>query len=238
MKHIENKRPQAWTWGKKDTYKWLSAFRYLMDDKTDYSEKVLSAMVRDDDFMNHAVVRFEYWSTVLAFPRDDIFAAFLNALSQRSYQSNALVGEILLYSVRNKAYKFATQFIQSSCVTPFHLQQFGVLATAVQHSSVDQGEDVFNAIWKKGGASVQGLNTINPTVKRLMGKSVSEWNPLIVTKLLAKINSASLRKYLKYEPVYITDRLEHIIALHEQKVLHKNLLDTTITPVQLPKRKM
>jgi len=238
MQHIENKRPQAWTWGKKDTYGWLSAFRHLMDDNTDYSGKVLAAMLNDADFVKHAAVRFEYWSTILVSQRDDVFVKFLKELSQRHYQPNVLVGEILLYSVRNKSYTFATQFIQSNCVTPIHLQEFGLLEKAVQYSLIDQGGDLFNAIWRKGGSSVQGLKTINPTVKKLMEKHIKDWNPVVVDKLLPKINSASLRKYFKWEPVHITNRLEHIIALHEQMVLSKRLLDISKISARSQPRKM
>lgn len=218
LQHVKNNRPQAWAWGKKDTSEWCSAFRLLVDGNND---KILSDMINDSDFVQHAAPRFEYWSTIIHAQRHDIFTKFLQELSQRPYRSNVLIGEIMLYTVKHHSNNLAVEFIQSNCVVPAQLQEFHMLAHVVNHSSADKGADVFTAVWRKGGASVQGVKSINPAVMKLMGKEISEWNPSVVATLLAKINSARLRKYFVGQPTYITDRLEHLIALREEQLLSK-----------------
>lgn len=229
LQHIQNNRPQAWAWGKKDTHQWSGAFRTLITEPGNdhVSEKILSAMLNDEEFVKHAALRFEYWSTVIVAERRDFFAAFLKELSQRPYLSNVLVAEIMLYTVKHKKPDLAIEFIQSNCVSPIDLQEFQMVKHAVEHSSLTTGFDVFEAVWRRGGASVQGVKSINPTLMALMRKEVENWNPKIVDKLLPKMNSASLRKYFAGQPTYITDRLEHIIGLHEQLILRKKLAQPT-----------
>lgn len=229
LQHIDNNRPQAWTWGKKDTHQWTQGFRKLVDQHSNIEngEPILAAMLNDVDFIAHAALRFEYWSTVILAQRRDFFTAFLNELSSRSYQPSALVAEIMLYTVKNNINNLAIEFIQSKCVTPRQLQDFQLVAYVIKHSSPNTGSDVLDAVWKKGGSSVQGVKNINPALLALTGKAVNDWNTSIVEKLLPKINSASARKYFIGQPIHITDRLEHIIGLHEQMVLHKQLLRHT-----------
>lgn len=229
LQHILNNRLQAWAWGKKDTHQWCDAFRKLITEPGNdhVREKILSAMLNDEDFVKHAALKFEYWSTAIVADRRDFFTAFLKELSQRPYRSNVLVAEIMLYTVKNQRRCLAVEFIQSNCVSPIHLQEFQMVKHAVEHSSPTTGFDVFEAVWRKGGASVQGVKSINPTLMTLMRKNVGDWNPQIVDKLLPKMNSSSLRKYFSGQPTYITDRLEHIIGLHEQMVLHKKMVQHT-----------
>lgn len=229
LQHIDNNRPQAWTWGKKDTHQWVAAFRKLVDQRqsTEQRDTILSAMLKDVDFIAHAAMRFEYWSTAIMARRRDFFTAFLNELSGRAYQPSALVAEIMLYTVKNHAHDLAVEFIQSKCVTPSQLQDFQLASYAIEHSSQHTGSDVFDAVWRKGGNSVQGVKNINPALMKLMHKKVSDWNSTIVDKLLPKINSASARKYFVGQPIHITDRLEHIIGLHEQMVLSKQMARCT-----------
>lgn len=239
LQHIDNNRPQAWAWGKKDTRNWIQAFRKLIvDQDTEYRDKILSAMLNDVDFVQHASLRFEYWSTVIVAERRDFFTAFLKELSCRSYRSNVLIAEIMLYTVKHSMHNLAVEFIQSNCVTPNSLQEFKMLAHTIEHSSPNAGSDVFDAVWKKGGPSVQGVKNINPALLALMRKKVSDWNPAIVNKLLPKLNSKSLRNYFMGQPTHITDRLEHIIGLHEQMLLRKKLLQNTDkhTAVQTPRK--
>lgn len=233
--HIENKRPQAWTWGKKDTHEWVSSFRALIAGQDrDYSDKILSAMIKDTDFINHAALRFEYWSTVICAQRRDFFTEFLKELSQRPYRSNVLIAEIMLYTVNNKIDNLAVEFIQSNCVNPIQLQEFQMVAYTIEHSSAHTGADAFLAVWRKGKASVQGVKSLNPAIIALIRKKVGDWNPEIVDALLPKINTASLRKYCMRQPPYITDRLEHLIGLHEQMILNKKLLQQTNKHFVLP----
>jgi len=228
LQHIDNNRPQAWTWGKKDTYQWVEGFRKLVDQRqsTEQRETILTAMLNDPDFIAHAALRFEYWSTAIAAQRHDFFTAFLDEFSGRSYQPRELVAEIMFYTVKHRMHDFAVEFIQSKCVTPSQLQDFQILSAVVEHSTHDTGSDVFDAVWKTGGNSVQGVKNINPALMALMRKNVSEWNPCVVEKLLPKINSKSARKYFMGQPLYIANNLEHIIGLHEQMVLHKQLRRT------------
>lgn len=228
LQHIDNNRPQAWTWGKKDTHQWVEAFRKLLDQRqsNEQREKILSAMLNDTDFVAHAAMRFEYWSTVIVAQRRDFFTAFLNQTLGRSYLPSALVAEIMLYTIKNNRHNLAVEFI-SKCVTPSQMQDFQVLSHTIEHSSQNTGFEVFEVVWKRGGASVQGVKNINPALMALMRKKITDWNPAIVEKLLPKINSASARKYFMGQPLHITDRLEHIIGLHEQMVLNKKLLCST-----------
>lgn len=229
LQHIQNNRPQAWAWGKKDTHQWSGAFRKLITERgnDDVNKHILSAMLNDEDFVKHAALRFEYWSIVIVAERRDFFAAFLKELSQRPYLSSVLVAEIMLYTVKHQKPDLAKEFIKSDCVSSIDLQEFHMVKHAVEHSSPTTGFDVFEAVWRKGGASVQGVKSINPTLMALMRKKVADWNPEIVEKLLPKMNSSSLRKYFVGQPTYITDRLEHIIGLHEQLILRKKLVQHT-----------
>lgn len=231
LEHIENNRLQAWAWGKKDTHQWVQAFTKLIaeSDENPAHTHILSAMINDAHFVKHAAGSFGYWSTVIMADRRDFFSAFLKELLQRPYLPSVLVADIMLYTVKNRMHDLATEFVYSNCVTPRQLQEFQMVAYAIEYSFSNTGSDVFDAIWTKGGNSVQGTKNINAALMTLTQKKVSDWNPAIVDKLLTKIKSASARKHFMGQPIHITDRLEHIIGLHEQMVMHEKLLRHTQT---------